>query len=302
MSIILDFDGTITAKDTIGELAKFALRTHAESQKDGGDDSIRNSGAPPPVDRLKADWDDVVAAYMADYDRHVKEYHVEEAARCTREHEVAFLRSAKGVELQSLDRVRACGVFRGMSPAHFRRAGREACEAGVRLRPGFRRFVDARLRGGWRVFVLSVNWSAAFIEGAVDCPDVAVVANHVCEDDGHVVGPEILGAGKEGEPRCLTNSLDKLEAMHALLEKEGLSEKPSFYFGDSTTDLECLLACSHGVVIADKEDSSLLRTLRRIWNDVPVPHVKDAKDRKRDDGVCWASDYDEVMSHISFEL
>jgi thiamine phosphate phosphatase / amino-HMP aminohydrolase len=305
MSIILDFDGTITAKDTIGELAKFALRTQAELQSSHGGNSLNgNDSGATPADRLKSEWDAVVAAYMADYDQHVREYHVAEAARTTREDEVAFLRAAKGVELRSLDRIHACGVFRGVDPARFRAGGRAAVADGVvRLRPGFRDFVDARLRDGWRVFVVSVNWSTAFIEGAIDCPGVTVVANHVRDADGHVVGPEVLRGNPPGTDECrnLTNSLDKLEALQAALLSEDLLSKPTFYFGDSITDLECLLFSSHGVVIADKDNSTLLETLRRIGHDIPVPHAKYAKSGKREDGMCWASDYDEVMSYISFD-
>lgn len=48
MSIFLDFDGTITVRDTIGDLAKAALRI----QSDRGVD-------------LDKEWDEVVQSYVS---------------------------------------------------------------------------------------------------------------------------------------------------------------------------------------------------------------------------------------------
>lgn len=190
--------------------------------------------------------------------------------------------------------------------------------ARVRLRPGFAAFVRARLDEGWRVAVVSVNWSAAFIQGACgfERDEVAVYANEVRAVDGAVVGPAVLrGAGgtgdgvhgeedgKAGEGEgcgVLTNSADKLRVFRAVMreneEDGGRQGGPTIYFGDSTTDLECLLAAGRGVVMADDEaSSSLIQTLRRIGR--RVPHVRDARE---EDEVVWASDYEEVMAGMRF--
>jgi HAD superfamily phosphoserine phosphatase-like hydrolase len=279
MSIFLDFDGTITAKDTIGVLSKFALQVRAAEGQD-----------------LEEEWAGVVKAYMEDLDEQVDGYHVEESARCLPEHEVEFLREMKTVELKSLERLNRCQVFKGISKETFQEAGRDAVEKGVvKLRPGFRHFVDSKVAEGWKIWVISVNWSTAFIEGAVDCPAITVIANRV-QDDGSVIGPEILNRDGQ-EPRNLTNSCDKLDTMKSILEEESLLSKPSFYFGDSTTDLECLLAASHGVVISDKEDSKLLETLRRIGKEVPHGTKLEGKHE-----LSWASTYDEVMDNVRFQL
>ncbi|KAI0125799.1 HAD-like domain-containing protein [Xylariales sp. AK1849] len=279
MSIFLDFDGTITARDTIGELAKFALRVRAGQ----GDD-------------LEEEWEGVVKAYMDDYDKHVDEYHMQESARCAPEHEVSFLREMKTVELKSLDRINKCRVFRGITDDEFRQAGQDAVKnATVKIRPGFKRFVEKRVAGGWRIWVISVNWSTAFIDGVLDCADVNVVANHV-QDDGCVVGPQILN-GPGAEPRNLTNSCDKLDAMRAVIESESLALRPCFYFGDSITDLECLLKADHGVIVSDDEDSKLLETLRRIKK--RVPHVADSEAEHE---LSWASNYDEITENIVFDV
>ncbi|KAH6660609.1 HAD-like domain-containing protein [Truncatella angustata] len=283
MSIFLDFDGTITVRDTIGELAKAALRI----QSDRGLD-------------LDKEWDGVVKAYMRDYDRHVDEFHIKEQERCQPEQEVEFLREMKNVELESLDRINGCKVFENVSEEDLWRAGKQYVRDGtVRVRPGFGKFVQKRIKEGWRIWVISVNWSTAFIEGVLDCGDIHVIANHI-RQDGTVVGPEIINNTGAGGIRNLTNSCDKLDVMKAVLQRDGVDKAPSFYFGDSITDLECLLNAMYGCVIADGEgeDSKLLQTLRRIGKDVPRTRETQALVHS----LTWAEDFEEVDKSIGFSL
>ncbi|KAI0888636.1 haloacid dehalogenase-like hydrolase-domain-containing protein [Annulohypoxylon maeteangense] len=283
MSIFLDFDGTITAQDTITHLSNFALGIRASEGQD-----------------LKQQWSQVVKSYVDDHGNHVSSYVPHEDARSLPEHEVAFLRDLKTVEKRSLVRINACALFRGIGDEAFRDAGRRLVEEGtVRLRDGFAEFVAKRRAEGWRVWVLSVNWSSAFIEGACGgLEGVEVISNDVRED-GSIAGPGVLNTHLEdvrscavvGEQRNLTNSRDKLDAMEAVLAAEGLSTKPSVYFGDSTTDLECLLAADRGYVISDKDDSSLLETLRRIGKE--VPHVRD-RDQSTAGKLAWTSNYEDI--------
>lgn len=278
MSIVLDFDGTITVHDTIGEVAKYALGVRANEGND-----------------LRPEWDSVVKAYVDDYKRYVDEYPVDESMRERPEQEVEFLRRAKSVELASLERIHGCRLFQGIAPESFREAGRKAVESGaVVLREGFRRFVEARLREGWRVWVVSVNWSSAFIEGALDCPGVTVIANCI-RADGSIAGPSLDGVNN-GEGQTLTNSGDKLAALDAILHMAPPPSGASFYFGDSITDLECLLRVGRGVVVADRPDTTLLRTLRRIGKE--VPHVTGAASR---DNLSWASTYDDAERYVAFK-
>ncbi|KAI5868687.1 haloacid dehalogenase-like hydrolase-domain-containing protein [Durotheca rogersii] len=280
MNIFLDFDGTITAKDTVGELARFALGVQAAEGAD-----------------LATAWDAVVRAYVEDHGAHARGYDPPAAARTAPEQEIAFLRRAKAVEARSLARVRDCALFRGIEREAFRAAGRELVRAGaVRLRPGFRAFAARWAAApGARVWVLSVNWSAAFIEGVCgDVPGLTVVANDVRPADGSVAGPPALDLPGDppGQPRILTNSRDKLDAMHALLRAAAREAHPSVYFGDSTTDLECLLAAHRGFVVADHDGSSLLQTLRRIGKE--VPHVRN-RDAASSNSLAWTSDFDSVL-------
>ncbi|KAI1275157.1 haloacid dehalogenase-like hydrolase-domain-containing protein [Xylaria sp. FL0933] len=338
MSIFLDFDGTITTEDTVTHLANFALRFQSERQgrdtntlhnsnatstasakagdaiplSEGHERGINaNEGNKSGEDKVDGDlssrWDDVVHAYISDYKSHVSSYTPHPDARVCAADEIAFLRSQKHVETRSLRRINACALFRGISRAEFRAAGRELVRDGtVRLRPGFTEFVRRALEKGWRVNVVSVNWSAAFIEGACGFEEgeICVFANEVREHDGVVLGPGVLAGDallvderrKEEEEedaqtgRNLTNSCDKRDAVREVLRLHDALDKPFFYFGDSTTDMECLLEAERGVVIADDENSTLIQTLRRIGK--KVPHVRDAEEGEE---LVWASNFEETI-------
>ncbi|KAI1185778.1 HAD-like domain-containing protein [Nemania serpens] len=337
MSIFLDFDGTITTEDTVTHLAKFALRFQSSREPpDAGrsvdgpqDTSLSGTEDPSRVGEgaakekkeegekeerdLSSRWDDVVRAYVSDYKSHVSSYAPPAEDRRRAEDEIAFQRSQKHVEMSSLERINACALFRGIGPDAFREAGRELVRDGtVRLRPGFDRFVRGALEKGWRVSIISVNWSAAFIEGACGFSeeDVSVFANEVQQDDGVVLGPGALAGdhllvseggedpstSRERAGRNLTNSCDKHDAVQEVMRKRDALDKPFYYFGDSTTDMECLLAATRGVVIADDETSSLIKTLRRIGK--RVPHVRDAE---AGEGLVWATNFEEVM-HSTLDL
>ncbi|KAI1813702.1 hypothetical protein GGS20DRAFT_463523 [Poronia punctata] len=307
MTIFLDFDGTITTEDTVTHLANFALRFQSEErerQRHGDDDDDDDLTTTSPD--LSSRWDEVVHAYVSDYKSHVSSYAPPAADRLRVEDEVTFLRSQKHVETRSLGRINECALFRGISDDVFREAGRRLVEDGtVRLRPGFGRLVRGALGRGRRVCVVSVNWSAAFIEGAAcgefAAGEVTVYANEVREVDGAVLGPRD-GTGKVllGGGRNLTNSEDKRDVVRMVMGLARDSERgaPVFcYFGDSTTDMECLLEATRGVVIADDEESGLIKTLRRLGK--RVPHVRDAE---ADEEIVWAVDFEEVMAAPKFGL
>ncbi|KAI0433426.1 haloacid dehalogenase-like hydrolase-domain-containing protein [Xylaria sp. FL1042] len=338
MSIFLDFDGTITTEDTVTHLANFALRFQSERKGRDIIQNIHNSAAAfdsstqegdvtpsPEVSQgherggnenengsvrssdLKSRWDDVVHAYISDYKTHVSSYAPCADDRLCADDEIAFLRSQKHVETRSLRRINECALFRGIGREAFREAGRELVRDGtVRLRPGFADFARRALAKGWRVNVVSVNWSAAFIEGACGFAEgeICVFANEVREHDGVVLGPGVLAGdallvddGEGGEDvargqvgRNLTNSCDKHDAVREVLRMHDVLDKPFLYFGDSTTDMECLLEAARGVVIADDEKSTLIQTLRRIGK--KVPHIRDAEVGEE---LVWASNFEEAI-------
>lgn len=266
MHLIFDFDGTITTKDTIGILASAGIAAQKLSR-----------GA-----NLQPAWDALVRTYLADYDAYKRQFTPKEAERTAIAQEKIFLGGLKSVEEASLRRVGEAALFKDLGPAAMRRVGEEAVQNGhVTLRPGFGNIVRAAREKGWPVGVVSVNWSADFIRGAVGDvlrEDDAVIANGTREADGTIYGPAAL----DGD--LLLCAPDKVRAMRQLRQGSTL-----VYFGDSMTDLECLVEADRGVVMTDDDggESSLLRALTRLGFE--VPHVEANKT------MAWARTFDEVI-------
>ena len=115
-----------------------------------------------------------------------------------------------------------------------------------------------------------------------------MVSNSIAWPGGRIQGP----SGTEP----LVTAGDKLRAMESLTAR--LKEEKVVYFGDSTTDLACLVGADLGVVMADDAESKLLRTLKRIGLD--VLHVGEpwVEGRK----LVWARDFDEVLQSGVMEV
>ncbi|KAI9172156.1 CTO1 family protein C17G9.12c [Paramyrothecium foliicola] len=265
MHLIFDFDGTITEKDTIGELASAAIAF----QKSRGTGDLQET------------WDQVVKSYVDDWVKYKDTYYIPEHARLSLDNEVEFLRGMKDAEETSLERIQSSGVFSGLETSQLFEMGADAVKSGkIFIRDGFKELVELARRQNWKVAVISVNWSAAFIRGVLQPIDIPVVANEV-SGSGKVEGPAFLGG-------TMTNSEDKLRCLEHILESQGGDKTKMLYFGDSTTDMECLL-CG-GVAISADETCSLIKTLRRVGS--PVPHIEGAPSRA---AVSWARDFYEVL-------
>ncbi|KAK4240671.1 hypothetical protein C8A03DRAFT_41784 [Achaetomium macrosporum] len=306
--LLLDFDGTITQHDTLDSLVSLAITAPRPQANDGNDGDDRSSA-------LTALWQEIVRDYVAAHARHVAGYTPPTEERTTLELELAFLESLKVVEAASAGRVSRAGFFSGLSGEELEELGRRAvalgvathsCSGGdggagengegngekgaVRVRKGLGEFVERMggEEGLWDLAVVSVNWSGRFIKGVVagSCPAGdrvrRIVANGIRWPDGDIEGPQELG----GEP--LATAGDKLRAMRSL--REGLEEKKVAYFGDSTTDLPCLIEADLGVIIAGDGESKLLKTLRRLGFE--APHVREAG---AESNLVWAKDFAEVL-------
>lgn len=294
MDIVLDFDGTITAEDSIGCLGAFAV-------------SHQQKRCQHAVD-LSSTWEQIVTGYVDDYKAHVAGYSPAEAERLTHEEERAFLRSLHQVDVKSLVRVAHSKLFEGCTEDDLFGAGQEAVRTGaVTPRHGFAEFVAAMSRSGASLSILSVNWSASFIRGVLSrCCGVVIgdiVSNEIAEE-GTIGGR----GGRDKSGTALMTSLHKLEALEdraaaAQTRNQGTSSsspRTTFYFGDSTTDLECLLAADFGIVMADDETSSLLRALSRLG--FHVPPVSNPIENKRElqpvagpQKLAWATSFTEVL-------
>lgn len=165
------------------------------------------------------------------------------------------------------------------------------------------------------IHILSVNWSASYIRGVLSKENISsVIANETSPADGSISAlPAIPDNTNSSDwPSLLAVGSDKLSALRCLHRRQQ-EAKPKqsvelVYFGDSTTDLECLLEFG-GIVISPKAEvaqrpstkpidssktihngSDLLHVLQTRLN-YNVPHVSEYKDEP----ICWARDFAEIM-------
>ncbi|KAF3804940.1 hypothetical protein GCG54_00004210 [Colletotrichum gloeosporioides] len=257
LNLVLDFDGTITTKDTIGTIAEVGL--HFQRQR-GLD--------------LSAAWRQILEDYNRDHIDHVSAYKPAADGRLTLSEELSYLRGLREVELRSVRRVERSGIFKDISRGELVKAGDAARQEGrVKLRDGFAKLMDTAKQNNWPVSVVSINWSRSFIQGVLSAYEFDVVANEI-EIDGSISGPEVLGP--LGRETILTTCEDKLRALRALAARQGVDNaKELVYFGDSTSDLECLLE-TRGVVVTSTPESTLMTTLTRLGYD--VPRVQDCRE------------------------
>jgi phosphoserine phosphatase len=226
--LILDFDETLTRKDTLALLAAAAYR-------------LRPAHLPP-----LPPWRVFVDAYVRDYNQHAATYPRKKEARKSIQEEFEFLDSLLPVERASIHRIEAAGLFTGLRLDDIEAAAAKDVE----LRPGVADLCKAALRGGVKVQVLSVNWSQAWIRGALKeevKEGLPVFANELETDKEGVTTGRIL--------RVMGNDEGVWTALH---KERWVSENTAggrVYVGDSTTDLRCLLAADVGVVVGDKLDA-----------------------------------------------
>ena len=262
MHLIFDFDGTITQKDTIAVLVNSALDWHKERGQD-----------------LASRWDDAVAAYIEDTKALKESFKPIEAERRSLEEERKFLTAQYEVDEASLNRVSASGIFADIIAPDYFRFGQEAVVSGnVVIRPGFQELVTLAAKRDWKVHIISISWSHHFIAGVLGSFDETLIISNDPSNDGKIEGPGFL-------QRRLTGTQDKLEALQHVTAN---AADRVVYFGDSVNDIECLLR--GGIVIADDEDTSLLRTLRRVGVQTSRLSLQTANAN-----LTWAKDFTEFI-------
>ncbi|KAI9024422.1 HAD-like domain-containing protein [Phycomyces nitens] len=183
--VLVDFDQTITIKDTIELLANTALR----------------------LTKSKLTWDYFVDAYMRDYDKVIHKTFLDPTAK---EHALAK------AEQNSLTRVTANEVFKGLKRQDLLDAGRR--EASRCLRPGV---IDAlkQISPSDQLHIVSLNWSKDWILGFLDPLGLSQAQIH-CND--LVYGKDGLSTGVI-EQRILTTRDKQREMDHIVRQSQHTS-------------------------------------------------------------------------------
>ncbi|KAK2610423.1 hypothetical protein N8I77_003853 [Diaporthe amygdali] len=298
LELVFDFDGTITEDDSIAWVLDAALSYH------------KANSSPETYHSLANSWRRVVESYVADLDAYHRCFCPATQADDSTPLDVARNHFSndqrRQIERASLSRVQDAGLFCGVPLEYLFQSGHKHREQGtIKLRRGFPDLVHlirshSAVPEASDVQILSVNWSASYIRGVLTQEDISsVIANDINPADGSISALSVTADDNtsEGWPNVLTVGSDKLSALRCLYRRQQRT-KPGLpveivYFGDSTTDLECLLEFG-GIVISPEAGISgsagdLLRVLRAKLN-YHVPHVFEYKGEQ----ICWAIDFTEI--------
>lgn len=281
--VVLDFDCTITTKDTIEALAQSAI-------------ALQNPTLPPSqLSQTPAAeaWNNCKSQYLADLSAHYEKENQEPSDGGVvtglggLEREQGSLDALRDVEWASVKRVGESGIFKGLSKESLREKGRAATagdpqdgnDLAVVVREGFPEFVTwiGQIGGQWGI--VSVNWSRMWVRGVLDValeerwvPSQIDLCNLTTNDINPLTGM-ILGWRLDrvcydllettintddhqlsAKRTHLLTTADKLLAQHKMMFycfDIGVSspEPLTIYIGDSPTDLSPLLHADIGIIM-----------------------------------------------------
>jgi 2-hydroxy-3-keto-5-methylthiopentenyl-1-phosphate phosphatase len=280
---ILDWDGTMTKKDTLNAL-------------------VNISAAEKPGFPTMTHWQRVSQAYMDDYNATLKQLVPNGAFPTTIDEEKRLLGKLEDVERRSLDRVYSSGIFTGLTRQGLEAGASQAIKTSqVQLRTGFSSFAEhIQSREGDAFAILSVNWSRHFIHSCLAASSIAVPLHAILSNelDGIPSGEPSSGrivAGASGDQDPIVSSGDKLQRFKHMQQVN----MPKVYIGDSWTDIECLLAADLGVCIRDDPMGSSQKTLAEALTRLGVacPRLKDLR-QNSNCGIVWAKDFVEVLEWL----
>jgi hypothetical protein len=299
INLVLDWDGTITTKDTMFAYGKVAdIRDARLKQEQNGSKTFQDFGK----------------AWMDDYLKHEQAYRPKAHERKEVAEESAWLKSLSSVESSSAERVESSGFFAGVTHSDISTATKALLkDSAITLRPGWQDlFLRAQDDNSPRLIssisILSVNWSESFIRASLKAAASNSVPNGSLPpalENLTIAANEISGLREpEGSSGRLT------EANHAIIRTsfDKLQNFPSrqgflnIYVGDSPTDFDCLLAADLGICIRDEPMGSSARTLAQTMSRVGhvVEHVNNMKTWQQLDtpkpNLLWAKDLSEIVS------
>jgi hypothetical protein len=309
VQVFVDWDGTLTKRDTLEEVAKIGYK--------------RNPTSRP--------WREVVEAYLNDYRAHQESYSPPKEQRKTVREESAWLQSLSDVENRSVSRVQEAGLFRGVDKNDVLDAAAEAIETqSVELRDGWKDLFFSELsqhgdpqpalgRDGFRFHILSVNWSGTFIKGCIrhavmlmqsQSEFAATVPMTTLANE--IASVERSTDGLDKEDITVRTSADKVRilknTLHSpVIRPDWATKDPiTVYVGDSATDFDALLRVDFGICIRDEPQGSgqreLANTFQRVG--VSVKSVSKLQDplqalQGSSKTVWWAKDLKEVSDALT---
>jgi len=178
LHVILDWDGTLTEKDTLSLVAKVGYDKQKLDLEKGQSLDDASTG------RFILPWSEYGRLYMLDYSAHKDEYRPKAEQRTTLEAERKWLKSLLTVEDASARRVQQSELFHGVGTSDIAAGAESAIRSGeLKLRKGWESFLRQVVEDGSKVpqsklripnmqrnkiSILSVNWSETFIRKAIE--------------------------------------------------------------------------------------------------------------------------------------
>ena len=293
MHWFLDWDGTVTTRDTLSVLASIGYSKN------------RNENLPP--------WSHFLEAYESDHAAHRAKHKAEGQVTTSLRDILAWQESLVDVERASVERVERSGIFANVTTADIDNAAKDAMQSrGVILRPGLDALVKAIHERDECITIVSLNWSARFIQSCL--------ANALELQTGNkpftfkVLANNIeLGSGGrlsrvfEDEDRGIWIAQDKERVMRLEIQTERQWRDP-IYVGDSPSDLLCLLLANVGICIRDEELSGEQGNLQQILQSLGVSchwigeyPLKDSTADRAVEQLWWAKDFHEIHNSNLFK-
>lgn len=318
---IIDWDGTLTKKDTLHLVAKVAYDKHFLPLHDRNEHTYQ-----PPA----TSWGEVGRKYMARYNEHKDQYRPSTNDRTTLAEERKWLASLKEIERFGAQTAEQTGLFSRVTRRGVESGGSDALfTKQLELRQGWDEVIRQGMnKSGNKVSILSVNWSAKFIRAALQAGVKELAATsrqfdrpglmRFVRDELVIDANEVQGlddadgsSGRLERPQPeldVRTSADKLLRMPSrcktkldIAEDRAVDDYAHLvvYIGDSETDLECLLAADVGICIQDKfmgsGQAALASTFERL--DVPISPVQNwTLDQIGRTCVWSARDFTEILT------
>ncbi|KAF2832177.1 hypothetical protein CC86DRAFT_280234 [Ophiobolus disseminans] len=280
---VLDWDGTITKRDTLDALVNIAASTKPNF---------------PTINR----WKQIVIAYLSDYTSTLEVLAPGGALPTTIEGERKLLKDLKVVEQRSLDRVYEAKIFEDVTNKQIEEGANKAIREGnVALRPGCLEFLQRMSSAeGNMLHILSVNWSRHFISSCLKSAGAEVDPSPVLANELQGIARGEPSSGQispDGETKIVASD-DKLRYLEKLRED---SIAPIVYVGDSWTDIECLLAADLGICIRDEPMGSSQKKLAEGFErlEIHCPHLSESKEQDDDTSIMWTRDFLEIHEWAS---
>lgn len=276
---VLDWDGTITRRDTLDALVNIAASAKPDS----------------PV---LEEWNRVSEAYTADYTAALGRLTPGGKLPSPIHEEKQLLKALASVERTSLDRVSASKIFAGLTQKLLEEGASNAIKSKkVEIRNGFADFLRLKqVRNHDTLHLLSVNWSRHFISACLKAASTpvdktSILANELDGIDANRTSHGIISPKGEAEMSIISSS-DKLECMTRLKKQD---KRSIVYMGDSWTDIECLLEADLGICIRDEPMGSSQKKLAERLESLGVhcPHLSDLRETDVWQ-VAWTRDFADI--------